>query len=1435
MNLLQTHESRAKATKPWREIVSPYGRATAFLFSLPPSLNDQRLTQKKNGSLLSNRLHIKSPFAPLRVCFCLLIYTALADTAKAQEERMNFTSLTMKDGLSSSSVNAIIKDRYGVMWFGTDDGLDKFDGLHVTVYRQKRGDSTALPANEILSLHEDKAGNLWVGTSGGSLCRYDRTRDAFVNLPPHTATAFEDNVIRSLWSDYLGKIWVGHFGGLHILDPENNQVSRFSLLSKSNNTAGACNAVFEDSRRQMWIGTDSGLFCYNPQTRQTTRFLHATEDPESINDNHVNAVTEDRRGNVWIGTQTGLSQLKPGTNRFANYGGSLKGVNVTALAADGERLWLGTAEGLDILDARTGKTSNYRLDYRNSHSLSANTIHAVYVAPEGICWLGTFRGGVSKYDRNLNLFHYVQSNVLDKDGLHGSIVTAFAEDKNGNVYVGTEGPGLSLFDRKSQLFRHVSLPPKRAVNKEQLLVLAVLMSRRQALLVGTFGDGLYWYNPATGSYRQQRQGASAEDLNANEIFSITEARNGEIWVGTNGQGINVLHADGRVIRRYTPNPEWPNDVKLPINGFIRDIEEDRDGNVWIATHGGGLAVLQPASGKFTRYYTGNSGLPNDKIYSLAEDNEGNMWIGTMGGGLSVFNKATRQFTNFTEKDGLPNSSIYKILVDNQGLIWVSTNAGISSLDPHTGKINNYTAHNGVQNNSFVRGSGLRLSTGELFFGGLEGFNYFNPANPKKNNNIPSVLLTDLRISNRSVLPSADGPLPENISVAKEINLGYKQNFALGFVGLSYTSPEQNQYAYKLEGFDKDWNYVGNSTNAAYTNIDPGEYVFRVKAGNNDGVWNEQGKSIRIVVRPPFWRTGYAYVFYALVIIGGLFFVRRRGIQKLERRFAREQERTEAERLRELDRLKIKFLTNLSHEFRTPISLILGPADNLLREEKSERAVRHLQLIKRNGRRLLNLVNQLLDFRKMEEQELKLHPQEGELISFVREVCDSFNDLSERKQIAFRFTSAVEKFYTQFDCDKVERILFNLLSNAFKFTMQGGQIQLAVEKENRPADNSQTWMILKVSDTGIGIPADKKEKIFERFFQNTTATSILNQGTGIGLSITKEFVRMHGGEINVESVQGQGTTFIIRLPFTPTDTRSENTAPVLQTTAHCANEDTATAVVATEEEKVAVNKESESPAVLLVEDDDDFRFYLKDNLRHHFTVLEAANGKEGWQKALANHPQLIVSDISMPYMDGIELCRKIKSDRRTGHIPLILLTALTGEEDQLKGLGTGANDYITKPFNVDVLNAKIKNLLLLNSTLKNAYSKRIEVIAAEIETESEDEKLLKTVALYLEENLTNSQLSVEEVSRHVGMSRSSLYAKLLQITGQTPVEFIRSFKLEKAAALLEKSDMHIAQIAYSVGFATPNYFAKSFKAKYGLLPSEYLARKRQNKGRENRKD
>jgi len=1387
----------------------------------------------------------------VRNSILFICFLHLAAAVSGQPD-IKFSSLSSKDGLLSNAVNSILKDSYGLMWFATDDGLNKFDGANFTVYRHKPGDSTSLRANEILCLHEDRGGNLWVGTSGGGVGRFDRKRDAFINYPAvgNTEGLTTTAVVRSICSDYPGKIWIAQFQSPYVLDPATGRVSKMDL-GAGDKMVLFC--VFEDSRRNLWIGTDKGLFRYIRATNSFRRYRHEGQDTTSLVDNKVTALGEDKGGDLWVGTEKGLCRMVSDQGGFVSYKGTdtvLSRHQISAIAADKDGLlWLGTMQGLHVLNPLTGRWFSYLPEQGNIQSLTNRLISSIYIDKEGIYWVGTFRGGIDKFDKNLNLFNLVPGDLFPDHSVGNVPVSAFAEKGDGKVYVGLDGGGLYLFDRATRGLNRIPLGGE-GENSSRLSVLALKMTREGKLYIGTYAKGLIVLDPATGKTQHLTMGNDVNDQNSRNIFCIMEDSKGQIWVGTNGAGVYVLK-DDKV--QFGIGPVAGGDKKrLPVNGYIRAIAEDREGKIWIGSHGAGIAVYSPGTGLFKLYNQTNSSLPSDEIEALAMDSGGQMWVGTFGGGLSVFNRSKELFNNFSEKDGLQNTTIYQLVGDMQGRMWMSTNTGISSLDVRSGVFRNFNQNNGLQNSNFTHGAGIRLSDGELFFGGQKGFNYFDPARLTTNQHVPKVLLTELKVSNNPVVPGEGSPIKEQVSVAKEVRLAYGQNFALSFVALNYTIPKQNHYAYKLEGFDKDWNYTGSVNTAYYTNLDPGSYVFRVKASNNDGMWSSDDTTIGIYVRPPFWRTIYAYLFYVLVVGALLLYSRHRGIMRIRKKFALEQERQEAQRVLELDRMKLKFLTNLSHEFRTPISLIMGPVDQLIAAEKGGRSLEKqdgsqdkLRMIKRNARRLLNLVNQLLDFRRMEEHELKLQLSEGELVAFVKDVSQSFTDMSDRKNIKFGFQSDVDRLDVFFDRDKIERILFNLLSNAFKFTLEGGEICLTLKQEEVVAGRKR--ISIGVRDTGIGMPGDQRERIFEHFFQHNTAGAVLNQGTGIGLSITKEFVELHGGTIVVETELGKGSLFTVRLPLEVVVVRTE--AGGGDVTEAGGGDVTEVGSVETVEAGVgevelvgaevgeaevggaAANGEEVSGgrvgsglevcSILLVEDNEDFRFYLKDNLRHQYKVIEAADGQEGWQKALSGHPQLIVSDISMPNMDGLALIRKLKADKRTSHIPVILLTALTGEGEQLEGLGTGANDYITKPFSYEVLGAKIKNLLELGNKLKTTYARQVKILGPEITMESEDEKLMARIVGYLEENLANPQLSVEGLSKELGMSRSSLYAKLLDLTGQTPVDYIRSYKLEKAVGLLKNNDLTIAEIAYMVGFSTPNYFARAFKAKYGMLPSEYV--------------
>ena len=1349
--------------------------------------------------------------------YFLVIFFLVAHLISGQQKEYKFINFSSKNGLTSNSVNAIIKDKSGFMWFGTEDGLNRFDGQNFVAYHHKDTDSTSIGRGPVTAMTQDKSGKIWLATNF-TLSMYNLNLDSFIN---YDFTGF--GWIISLCADHSGKIWVGTYSGLFVFDPVTGKVRGFKTKTdnKSGLNSNTILCIFEDSHNNIWVGTDDGLHLYH-QNGQFTRFLSNSDRPGTISSNHINSIAEDKKGKLWIGTNKGgLNVMDIAKTNFSCYKSdpddmnTLSGNSIYKVLFDkAGQLWIGSDRGIDIFNPETGRAYRVKSSLLEQNgfvpSTSGRSVRDIYIDDTGIYWIAVHQGGVNKYDANLTFFNHKKYNSYDPNGLTGSSVMTFAESPSGDIFIGTEGTGLNLFNRKTGQIKPYRLKEQKA-NVSSIIALESL---KGILWIGTYQAGLYNININTGASRYFHIPKSKTDATDSPVNCFKTDINGKVWMGTNGSGVhrydpvsNSIESGEKIFQGASG--------QIPLNGFITAIDQDKSGNFWIGSNGTGIAVYYPGQKRFQVFNHTNSGLPMDKIQSIFCDHTGRIWVGCLGGGLCLYKVNTKSFERFDEGYSLSNDVIYKILEDENGKIWISTNKGISSFDPQKKVFRNFTSYNGVQQSTFNVGSGLRTSNGTLFFGGLDGFNYFKTTSIFQKKNIPPLVITSLKINNKQVNPSENAEITEHISIAKEMVLNYKQNFSLDFIALNYTVPHENRYSYKLEGFDKEWNQVGTSNTAVYTNLDPGEYTFRLKAYSEDGSWQTPEKVINVIVKPPFWRTYYACFFYFLLIVFAVWAIRRSSIQKLKNEFARTQERLEmkhliekerhdAEQKTELEKIKVKFLTNLSHELKTPLTLVLNPIENLMFQENSTEKLEMLNLISRNAKRLLNLVNQLLDFRSIEANELNLHKTEGDLVSFTQEIVDSFKYIAVRKSINLHFVSAYSNYLTAFDKDKLERILINLLSNAIKFTNEGGNVSLQI------TGDGETGVRLILRDTGIGLPGDMTDKIFERFFQVNNNSDILNQGSGIGLAIAQEFVKLHGGTIKVESEEGVGSAFIISLPFLPI--AFQQSAPLMSTKEELAPI-----------ESFAKNEppKIEMPIVLIVDDDDDLRAYLVESLKSKYKILEASDGRQGWQKALAYHPQVIISDVNMPGVDGIEMVKKIKNDTRTRHIPIIMLTVLTEETDQLKGLESGASDYLTKPFSFHLLSIKIENLLSLNSLLKNTYSKHIQVETPETEVVSEDEKFLLKFSRYVEEHIENPNLSIEELSKAMFVSRGTLYVKVLSFTGETPVEYVRSLKLKKALSLLQKNDMKISQIAYAVGFSNPNYFARAFKAKYNVSPSEYI--------------
>lgn len=1363
----------------------------------------------------------------------------------AQGTQYRFSRIDIRNGLSNNQISSILRDDKGFMWFGTSSGLNRYDGYKFKVFKHIISDSTSI-SNDIIS-------KCWEGP---------------------------DN-----------KLWVQARDHINFFDKATESFSRDerSYFNKIGLPDAALDDIKKDKTGQYWfVHTNAGLFKYNTKTEKSIRFTHIDNDETTLCDNNVTGFAENSQGDFWIVHGNGMMEKMDGktnkivyrnallvpffsTNsdfqifidaqnelwcyvttvpnglfRFDPTQNKLTHINkqsspqlnndiVNGVTQDSDGLiWICTDHGGVNLYNKNNNTIRYLLNSEDDDkTIAQNAITTVYRDGSGIIWAGTYKQGVSYYRQNIIKFPSYRHQPSNPTSLSYDDVNRFVEDAKGNIWIGTNGGGLIYFNRQNNQFTKYTHSNSNSNTIGNDVIVSLWIDHEQKLWIGSYFGGLDCFDGKNFTHYKHND-ANPSSISDDRIWEIYEDSKQRLWIGTLGNGIDLFDRNTKAFTHYNRSGGYIQ------SNYIAAIMEDKAGNLWFGTDAG-IDIMDGKTSKFVHLSHNDNGtsLSNNFVMTLLQDSRGMTWAGTSEG-VTIFDTDRKVVKILRVSDGLPDNNILNILEDGNHNVWLSTRNGICKISVSGNKpkeyvyrFQNFDEQDGLQGREFNENAALKTRKGELMFGGANGFNLFDPLNIQTNKTVPAIAFTDFLLFNKTIgVGEKVGKhivLDKSIIETNEIILKHNENvFSIEFAALSYSNTEKSQYMYMLEGFDKEWTTTdGKNRKATYTNLSPGTYTFKVKASNDDGVWNEKGITMTIKVLPPFWKTPLAYLLYLLAIAGILYFARYRILQRARTKFALEQERGQAQRLHELDMLKIKFLTNVSHEFRTPLSLILTPLERMLKYSGDEEK-KQLQLIYRNARRLLNLVNQLLDFRKMEVKELKLQTRQGDIIRFTKDIAQSFTDIADKKNIRFSVTTNVDHFITFFDHDKIERILFNLLSNAFKFTPEHKTVDVNVVLKAVHADNATHLLTVKVIDTGIGMEHDKQEKIFDRFFQNEIPGTLINQGSGIGLAITKEFVKLHNGSISVHSILGEGSTFEVALPLKEVvhaQVHLENNAAgkLVPLNGNGKHEDVGEQIVTEEIESAADEKEtsfSKKPTVLLVEDNDDFRFYLKDNLREHFNILEAENGKTGWQKALASHPELVVSDISMPVMDGIELCKKIKADKRTAHIPVILLTALTGEDQQLRGLETGANDYMTKPFNFEILQSRIKNLLSLQTKMRKTYQKQMEVKPADVVISSPDEKFLAQALEIVEKNIANPDFSVEDLSKAMFMSRVALYKKLLALSGKSPIDFIRDIRLKRAAQLLEKSKMTVSEIAYEVGFNDPKYFAKYFKKEFGVTPSTY---------------
>jgi len=1343
-----------------------------------------------------------------------------------------FSHLDISNGLSHNQVSSILKDAKGFMWFGTGSGLDRYDGYTFKVFHHNENDSASLNDDMVVKMQEGPDNKFWIDTRYGQSIFDPVSEKANSNVLAYCKQlSLPAAPVTGIVKDKQGCFWFAQTGyGLSVYNPVTHAARRFARQPVQNNTpeiTGLC----ADSKGNIWVMYTDGLL--QGINTAAGKIIFSKDDLFKKTDDGLRyKLFADADGDLWIFTENypqGVFNYRIATNTLNHFHrdaakNPLNNNLVTGIQQDNNGLlWICTDHGgVNLLNKNTGAVLYLESKPEDTKSLSQNSINAIYRDNTGIIWLGTYKKGINYYHESIIKFPVYRHLLSDPGSIPYDDINRFVEDDKGNLWIGTNGGGLIYYDRTAGTFRTYKHNAANTNSISNDVIVSLCIDHEKKLWIGSYYGGLDCFD-GKNFIHYKNNPADANSISDNNIWEIYEDTHQQLWVGTLSGGLNRFDREKKIFYHYR---KAPNGL---ISNYVAAFAEDTDGNLWIGTEQG-ISIMDYKTGSF-RNYVHNSkdaqSLSNNGVTALLKDDQGRMWV-TTHDGLNLFDKTTGSFRHFNEANGLSNNNVLTLLQDDTHTLWLGTANGvsrafISGLNYNVQlQFRNYDERDGLQGREFNENAAWKTRRGELIFGGANGFNIINPLAVSHNTIVPEVVLTDLHVFDKSPQP---GEVINNrvllnttISDVKEITLKYKENiFSLEFAALNYANSEKNQYAYKLEGFNNDWLTTdGTQRKVTYTNLDPGKYIFRVRASNGDGIWNEKGAALQITILPPFWRTIPAFIIYALLIIAILFIARRLTIQRAHMRFQLAQQKKEAERVHELDLLKLKFFTNVSHEFRTPLSLIMGPVEKMLKQSREPEQKKQYQLIYRNARRLLALVNQLLDFRKLEMQELRLYPSVGDIVSFVKEISYSFTDMAGTKNIHFNFTTTIESLHISFDPDKLERILFNLLSNAFKFTPEHGTIQVMLDQEAVTANGEQTnYVSIKVKDSGIGIPAEEHEKIFERFFQHNVPGSILNQGSGIGLAISKEFVRLHQGTISVESAPGKGTCFTVLLPVNTA--AAEANVP--------ANDEAATAAQEMQEGSAKNDKAArKKPVILIVDDNEDIRFYLKDNLRRTYTVLEAVNGAEGWEKTRQHHPDLVVSDVMMPVMDGLELCRKIKHDADTSHIPVILLTARSAAEPKLEGFQVGANDYVTKPFSFEMLQSRIKNLLAQADAMRKLFQKQVEVNPTEISITSVDEQFLRQALEAIEKNIADPDFSVEDLSRALHMSRVALYKKLLALTGKSPLDFIKSIRLKRAARLLEKSQLTVSEIAYEVGFNNPKYFARTFRKEFGVLPSEYLVRK-----------